>query len=173
MAEKRRYNSKINAKGLENSVSEEQAGVMCRNQGTRYVFIVEAHAGPKTVDEDGSETVSLIPDLVELVPGEQEERVRTFMRALYIARPDQFGQAAFDGASPGEIPLEAAAADLDALVERGDDGQPTGIWSPDAPDGCDYPGCIAESGHDGDHELIEDTPEAEGQAVAFSGKGKS
>jgi hypothetical protein len=172
MADKRRYNSKLNAKGLEASVSEDQAGGMCRHQGSRYVFIIEAHAGPKMVEEDGSETVSLIPDLVELVPAEQEERVRTFMRALYLARPEQFGQAAFEGANPGEIPLAAAGDQLDAAVERDDTGKPTGVWDgdPDAAPGteqCDYPGCILDAEHDGDHDVAEE--EQGGSVVAFSG----
>lgn len=131
MADARMYNSKMNAKGLEKAVSEEQAKGMCLHQGSTYVFIVQAHAGPKTVNEDGSEVVSLIPDLVELVPEEHAERLRVFQRALYLARPGQYGQDAFETPSDDEPKVDDAAAQVDALVERDDDGEPTGIWSPD------------------------------------------
>lgn len=175
MADKRRYNSKMNAKGLENSVSEEQVGAMAHRQGSRYLFVVEAHVGSKVVDEDGSETVSLVPDLVELVPAEQEARVRDFMRALYLNRPDQIGQAAFEDAAQGPS-LESAAAGIDAAVERDGDGQPTGVWdgNPDAPADpptppeamCPAPDCILAEDHDGDHQPAD---EPGGTVVAFSG----
>lgn len=177
MAEKRKYNAGLNAKGLEDSVTEDQARHMAHHQGNTYLFITQAHAGPKVVAEDGSEKVSLIPDLVELVPAEHEERIRRFHRALYLNRPDQFGQAAFEEATPGDVPLEAAAADVDALVETDGEGKPTGIWTPDAeavPDLCDYPGCTADAGHDGDHEVEpEEDPDAGGAVVEFSGKAKA
>lgn len=162
MADKRRFNSKMNPKGLENSVSEEQAGQMAHRQGSRYLFIVEAHVGSKVVDEDGSETVSLVPDLVELVPADQEGRTRDFMRALYLNRPDQFGQAAFEDAAAGP-PLDSAAAALDAVVERDDAGQPTGVWDgdPDAPADLPTPPEDEATPADGDENV-----------VAFSGKGK-
>jgi hypothetical protein len=173
MAEKRKYNSGMNAKGLENSVSEDQARHMATHQGHTYVFIVEAHSGPKVVGEDGSEKVSLIPDLVELVPAEHEARVRTFMRALYLTRPDQFGQAAFEEATPGERDVDAAAGGLDALVEKDDSGAPIGIWdgSEDTAE-CPAPDCNLASGHDGDHQS-ENKADDGGSVVEFSGKGKA
>lgn len=178
MAEKRSYNSKLNAKGLEQSVSEEQARHMATHQGSTYLFIVQAHAGPKVVNEDGSEVVSLIPDLVELVPAEHGERLRRYQRALYLSRPDQFGQAAFEEATPGERDADAAGADVEALVETDEKGEPAGIWTPDA-DGCPSPGCILAAEHDGDHDIPpveaeadEQEPEGDGtdKVVAFSGK---
>lgn len=127
--EKRQWNAKMNAKGLDRSVSEEQAKEMCLHQGSTHVFIVQAHAGPKTVNEDGSEVVNLIPDLVELVPEEHAERIRTFQRALYVARPEQYGQEAFE-ARADEPKVSDAAAQVDAVVETGEDGEPV-IWSGD------------------------------------------
>lgn len=131
MADKRKYNAKLNAKGLENVLTEQQAGQFARNQGSHGFFIIEAHAGPKMVDEDGSETVNMIPDQVEFVPAEQEDRVRRFQRALYLARPDQFGQEAFDGATPDEPRVADTAAELDAAVETDDAGEVTGTWQGD------------------------------------------
>lgn len=176
MAEKRDYNAKMNAKGLEKSVSEEQARHMALHQGSTYLFIVQAHAGPKVVDEDGSEKVSLIPDLVELIPEDHAERLRVYQRALYLARPDQFGQEAFE-TGKDEPSLDAAAADVDALVERDEEGEPTGIWEPDVePSGgdlCPAPDCDLEDGHDGDHRIAKTDGSDEGTVVAFSGSGKA
>jgi hypothetical protein len=169
MAEKRTYNAKMNAKGLEQSVSEDQARAMCLHQGSTHVFIVQAHAGPKTVDEDGSEKVNLIPDHVELVPAEHAERLRRYQRALYLSRPEQYGQEAFENAAPGERDAESAAGDVDALVETDATGEPTGIWTGDDEDAveCPAPDCNLAEGHDGDHQS-ENQPE--GKVVAFSGK---
>lgn len=132
MADKRRFNSKMNAKGLEASVSESQAEHMANHQGQTYVFVVKAHSGPKLVEEDGSQVVSLIPDLVELVPAEHEQRLLDFQRALYLARPDQHGQEAFDGATPDEPTLEGSAAGIDAVVDTSG-AEPTFVGDPAAP----------------------------------------
>jgi hypothetical protein len=168
MAEKRLYNAKMNAKGLEKSVSEEQARGMALHQGSTSLFIVQAHAGPKVVNEDGSEVVSLIPDVVELVPEEHAERLRVYQRALYLARPEQFGQEAFETAGPGEPDADAAVADIEALVEKDAAGEPTGIWDPGAEatvPSCPAPDCDLAEGHDGDHQA-----ENKGaDVVAFSG----
>lgn len=200
MAERRDYNSKMNAKGLEAFVSEEQARHMTSHQGHRYLLIVEVHSGKKVVDEDGSETANLVPDLVELIPPEQEDRVRTFMRALYMSRPDQFGQQAFESLSDKEPTTDEAGAALDAAVELNDDGEPTGMWDgdPDAPvpfsvtseaQACPFPGCPLLEGHDGDHDpatepeseapvenieptvLDEGQPEPEANVVSLTHKG--
>lgn len=173
MADKRKFNSKLNAKGLEASVSEDQARHMAQHQGNTYVFLVQAHSGPKTVAEDGSEVVSLIPDLVELVPDAHAERIREFQRALYLNRPDQFGQAAFDGAAGDEPSVEQTAAQIDAAIERDESGAVAGVWDGDTdaplsavPDagpefvGCDYPGCRLDAEHDGDHDIATEGDDA-------------
>lgn len=155
MAEKRDWNVGLNAKGLEKSVSEEQARRICTTQGAHSMFIIDAHHGPFVTHEDGSIKMHLIIDGAELIPVEHEDRVRTFMRALYLARPDQFGQEAFEEASPGDVPLDSAAAGLDALVEKDpESGEPLGIW-----DGSNEPS-------------PEEDPAAEPNVVAFSGKGQ-
>jgi len=176
MAEKRDWNAKMNAKGLEQTITEEQAKHMALHQGATYLFIVQAHSGPKVVNEDGSEKVNLIPDLVELIPAEHAERLRRYQRALYLTRPEQFGQQAFEEATPGERDVDAAVGDVEALVETDDKGEPTGIWDPTSEvpadpeiDACDYPGCLLESEHDGDHVQAPEGSD-EGNVVAFSGK---
>lgn len=133
MSDKRMWNSKLNSKGLEQSVSEEQAQEMCNHQGATYLFIVEATAGPKTVNVDGSQAVNLIPGSVELVPEEHAETARRFMRALYIGRPDQYGQTAFDGATTNEPTVADTASAMASAVVTDDTGEVTGMWTPDTP----------------------------------------
>lgn len=128
MAESRNFNASLNAKGLDGAVTEEQARRMCATQGSSSLFIIEAHHGKLVTDEDGTQRIHLVADTVELIPDEHEDRVRTFMRALYMARPDQYGQAAFETPGDGEVPLDTAAADLDALVETDGEGEVTGVW---------------------------------------------
>jgi hypothetical protein len=163
MAEKRKNNATMNSKGVEASVSDEQVGAMIARQGQTSLLLVEVTHGAYSNELDGSHRLALVPGQIELVPQEQEDRVRRFMRALYLARPDQFGQEAFDGATPGEPKLADTASDLDAVVETNDEGEPTGVWTgdPDAPlptgdggtKGCSFPGCTKDDEHDGDHDV--------------------
>lgn len=160
MTDKRMFNSKLNAKGLEASVSEEQAKEMCRHQGATYLFIVEAQAGPKVVGIDGSEAVNLIPGSVELVPEEHAETARRFMRALYIGRPDQYGQTAFDGATADEPTVADTASAMASAVVTDDTGEVTGMWTPDTP---------AEAADDpwpGDEDYVAPDTQAEGDSPA-------
>lgn len=143
MAEKRKYLAGINRKGLDNSVTEEQARHMATHQGNTYLFIVAAHAGPKTVGEDGSENVSLIPDLVELVPAEHEARVRDLQRAFYLARPEQFGQAPFEGTGD-EPSVDSALQGTDAIIERDEAGDPAGVWDGSTDDDGSTPGDVPD-----------------------------
>lgn len=155
MAESRSFNASLNSKGLDQSVSEEQARRMCATQGQSSLFLIDAHHGKLVTDEDGTQRIHLIIDTAELVPTEHEDRVRRFMRALYLARPDQYGQAAFE-TSPDEPTVDDTASALDAVVETDEDGNDTGIWSPETAtvdEGeCAYPGCVLPIGHDGDHQ---------------------
>lgn len=131
MPEKRSHNASLAAKGLEASITEEQARAMCASQGRHSVLIVDARHATLTIAEDGTQRITLIAGQVELIPEEHTGRVRSFMRALYLARPEQHGQEAFEGAGADEPKVADAAAQLDALVERDEDGEPTGIWSPE------------------------------------------
>lgn len=177
MADKRNYNANLNARGLEKDVTDDQARAMCGNQGGHYLFVIEAHVGPKTIAEDGAERVSLVIDGAELVPTEHEDRVRDFKRALYLDRPGQHGQAAFEGAVPGDVDVDTAAAGLEAGIQRDTTGDPMGTWdgdpdapintgqgiaAPDDPAVCDFPGCFAR----GEHDVHEDS---EGNPLATEG----
>jgi hypothetical protein len=172
MAEQRKFNAHLNRKGLDNHITVDQAREMAQHQGRTYLFIVAARSGPKVVGEDGSEDVALIPDLVELVPAEHEERVRAVQRAFYMARPEQHGQAAFEGPGDGEQSVDSALDDLGAAVTTDDDA-----WGGDpeepldgseerrlaaVPDrvkgeliGCAFPGCVLTEHPDGDHQTAD------------------
>lgn len=143
MTEKRTHNSKLNGKGLDASVTEEMARQMAENQGSRYLLLVEVHSGRKVVDEDGTETVQLVPDLVEVVPDEHAVQVRGLLNALVAQRPEQAGQLALQGQ---EAPDVASAA--------------AGVWDgdPDAPVGPEFDG--QDEADDG----------SAGNVVEFSGK---
>ena len=130
MPEQRSYNSTLLSKGLEASVSEEQARAMCSSQGRHSVLIVDARHGKLITNEDGTQRIMLVADQVELIPEEHTARVRAFMRALYLARPEQYGQEPFETAGEGEPNVATAAADVDALVEKDESGEPVGIWTP-------------------------------------------
>lgn len=134
MPDKRSFNAGLAAKGLEASISEEQARAMCVSQGRHSVLIVDARHASLTIAEDGTQRITLIADQVELIPEEHTARVRSFMRALYLARPEQHGQEAFEGAGENEPKVDDAAAQVDALVTRDDEGNETGIWSPEFTD---------------------------------------
>lgn len=138
MAEKRDYNVSLNSKGLEASVSEDQARRICNTQGQHSLFLIDAHHGPYVTNEDGTIKMNLIIDGAELVPVEHEDRVRRFMRALYLARPDQFGQQAFETDEDGPT-VDDAAAQVDALVETDEDGTVLGVWDPESPDAAAGP----------------------------------
>lgn len=142
MADKRQFNSQMMAKGLEASVSEDQAREMADNQGSRYLLLVQVHSGPKTIAEDGATRVQLIPDLVELVPAAHEGPIQNLMNALKAQRPEEAGQLAMQG-------LEAP--DLDEAA--------AGVWdgNPDAP--------VEPTPED------KATEQAEANVVQFSGKG--
>ena len=169
MADKRSHNATLNSKGLEDAVSEEQARRMCATRGQSSLFIVEAHHGKLVIDEDGSERIHLVIDQIELIPTEHEDRVRRFKRALYLARPDQYGQAAFEGSMADEPTVTDTGAALDAVVEEDDGGQPVGVWDPNSETGggeCAFPGCVLDIGHDGDHAEADD--DARDNVVSFS-----
>lgn len=170
MADKRMFNAKLNAKGLEKSVTEDQARHMVSTQGQHSLFIVDARHAVITIAEDGTQAINLVADQVEYVPPAHEDRVRTFMRALYLARPEQYGQEAFETPKAGEVDTATAGAALDAVVERDEKGEPTGVWDGDTDDDgsnvvagafatgpyCPTPGCGQLEEHDGDHDEPDD-----------------
>lgn len=172
MADKRMFNSKLTGKGLESTVSEEQAKVMVESQGASYLFLVKAHVGPYVTNEDGSKQVTLVNDIAEIVPAEHTQAIQEFLNALIRERPDP------SGASPipwgGDSPTAAEAA---GAIPRGEEWDGNPDTAPENTGTCDYPDCTLASEHDGDHSPAEETPEAEEpeadkNVVAFSGKSK-
>lgn len=116
---------------------------------------VEPH-GPNL---DGKKRIDYVIESIEPVPAEHEDRVRDFQRGLFLARPEQQGQAVLTGtAGDNEDSLTGAVGALAAVVEKDDDGNVTGIWdgNTDGPlveAGCPFPGCTLDSDHDGDHNV--------------------
>lgn len=124
MAEKRDHNAHLNAKGLEDSVTDEQAGAMIASRGAFSIFIVEAQHGPYVTNVDGSQKINLLPGAVALVPEEYEDKLRKLLRAIALeANPGE--TFALDGG--GAVPkVEEAAADVpDAWTGDPSDPGPT------------------------------------------------
>ena len=132
---------------------------------TRMAVVELRTVEPHGPNLDGKKRIDYVIESIEPVPPAHEERVREFQRGLFLARPEVEGQAVLSGtAGEASDALDAAAADLDAAVERDAEGNVTGVWDgdmdaplaavPDAPDEdpCAFPGCILPQGHDGDHD---------------------
>jgi ribosomal protein L12E/L44/L45/RPP1/RPP2 len=84
MAERRDHNASLNAKGLEDSVSDDAARRMIATQGQTSILIVEATHGPYKTDVDGSQRINLLPGAVALVPAEHEDKLRRVLRAIAL-----------------------------------------------------------------------------------------
>ena len=124
---------------------------------TRMAVVELRSVEPHGPNLDGKKRIDYVIESIEPVPAAHEGRVREFQRGLFLARPEVEGQAVLSGtAGESSDALDAAAAGLDAAVERDDDGKVVGIWdgSTDGPlagGGCDYPTCDLDAEHDGDH----------------------
>lgn len=124
---------------------------------TRMAVVELRTVEPHGPNLDGKKRIDYVIESIEPVPPAHEDRVREFQRGLFLARPEVEGQAVLSGtAGESSDALDAAAAGLDAAVERDDDGKVVGIWdgSTDGPlagGGCDYPTCDLDAEHDGDH----------------------
>lgn len=171
MAEKRKFNAKINAKGTDNTgYTEDHARGACSSLGAHTLAIIDLRAHELVTDEDGNQTVKLAIDQLEPVPAAMEDDVRELMKALYRQRPEVMGQETLKGtAGDGPAPGDALGQAM-SHIERDGDGDPTGTWDgdPDAPapglsavpnQMCDYPGCLLPAHEDGDHQDTE-APEA-------------
>jgi hypothetical protein len=138
---------------------------------TRMAVVELRTVEPHGPNLDGKKRIDYVIESIEPVPTDHEDRVREFQRGLFLARPEQEGQAVLQGTA-GETSgaLATAAAGLDAAIERDDDGNVTGVWDgntdgplevPEPPEGgyCPFPGCAQEDGHDGDHDPTDDDTE--------------
>ena len=124
---------------------------------TRMAVVELRTVEPHGPNLDGKKRIDYVVESIEPVPAEHEDTVRRFQRGLYLARPDNEGQATLKGtAGENADELAAAAADLNAAVEVGEDGEVKGVWdgSTEGPltDPCPHPDCILPAEHDGDHE---------------------
>lgn len=173
MAEQRKFNAKVKGKGTDNTgYTEDHARAAAASLGGHTLAIVDLRAHTKVTDEDGNETVMLAIDQLEPVPPSMEDDVRELMRALYRQRPEVQGQEVLKGTADGPNPEDALGQTM-SHVERGEDGEPDGIWdgNPDSeppaglsavPDqgpefeGCDFPDCSLEAEHEGDHAGADD-----------------
>lgn len=166
MAEKRKNNAKMNAKGLEDALTDDEAGRLIEAQGGRSLLLVEAVHGPYTTALDGSRTINLLPGVVVLVPDEHAKPVRDLLRSLAVGggqtlQYDDAGDAFVPGtddaaAAVRETADKAKAATPDATAGDGEwDGDPdapAGLSAVPDPEGtCDFPGCLLPAEHDGDH----------------------
>lgn len=120
MADKRDHNAHLNAKGLEDAVTDEQAGAMIATRGESSVFIVEAVHGPFVTNLDGSQKINLLPGAVALVPTKYEDKLRKLLRAIALEQ------------NPGETFALDGDADVPKVEEAADD-LPTG-WTGDPAD---------------------------------------
>ena len=134
---------------------------------TRMAVIELRTVEPHGPNLDGKRRIDYVIESIEPVPAEHEERVREFQRGLFLARPEQEGQATLAGtAGDNAGALESAAAGIEAAVEKDDAGNVTGIWNGDTegplePDGpyCPAPGCGLPEDHDGDHDQPDEDEE--------------
>lgn len=111
MAEKRTHNAHLNAKGLEDAVSEDAARKMAESQGAESVFIIRATHGRLTRDIDGTERINLIPGVVALVPTKHEATVKNLLRALALdAGADGAETFDYEGGGPAPSVADAVAA---------------------------------------------------------------
>lgn len=168
MAEQRKWNAKIKAKGTDTTgYGEEHARAAAASLGSHILAIVDLRAHNKITDEDGNETVQLAIDALEPVPESMAESVRELMQSLYRQRPEVLGQETLKGTAPGPSPEAALTLVQNAAPDADDDG--TWDGDPEAPadpgptDGsayvmCDYPGCLLPYHEEGDHQDTE-TPE--------------
>lgn len=167
----------INAKKLgETGFTEETMKADHRKIGQYHLIIAEVRAvEPHGPDVDGNRKVSYIITDLEMVPSDLEDRVREFKRSMYLARPEQQGQAVLTGTAGQEQSPEDALATMEAgLPETPEEPQepaqapgkgkagksPAANPFDTSGDECPVADCTLPAFHDGDHNAP--TPEPSG-----------
>jgi hypothetical protein len=155
MAEERSTNVTLNSKGMEAFVSDPLATHLFERPGERRLLLIEVHTNKRVLNENGTRRVHLSVDSAEVIPEEHETRFRDVMRALYLNRPDDFGQ--------GRVPIEGELAQdpddaLAAAAAPIEEEMPVG---PGNEGGEDQP-----EGWDGDTEPKD--PKGDEKVLAFS-----
>lgn len=98
---------------------------------TRMAIVELRTVEPHGPNLDGKRRIDYVVEAIEPVPEAQEDVVREFQRAIYRTRPEVEGQAVLSGTA-GEGPtLDQAATQLDAQIERDENGIVKGVWDGD------------------------------------------
>jgi hypothetical protein len=84
MADKRAHLAQMNAVKLADAINDETTADLIAHQGDRSLLLVEAIHGPFTTAVDGTQTISLLPGTVVLVPDEHAKPVRDLLRGLAV-----------------------------------------------------------------------------------------
>lgn len=122
MADKRDHNATMNSKGLDDSVSDDDARRMIHSQGATSILIVEVQHGKYATDVDGSQRINLIPGSVALVPQAHEDKLRRLLRAVALeTNPGETFALDGDGAAPR---VEEAVSDLPDEADKTWTGDP-------------------------------------------------
>lgn len=127
-----KYNSKVRARGLDGTgVTEDVARKMhaAVGSGKAWVGIVEIEPVRQINEGSGDHAVECTLGFVEVAePGSRAEDVlRELSRALYRDRRTAAGELPGTEAG-GERSTEEVATAAEALVERDNEGTPTGTW---------------------------------------------
>jgi hypothetical protein len=152
MADKRQHTAKMNEAKLADAIDDPTTAGLIANQGGRSLLLVEAVHGSYVTAIDGTQTLSLLPGVVVLVPDEHAGPVRDLLRGLALGGPQalafedpgdafvppveqssaavqsaataakQAAEDAADAAADPEAPLPTGAAQDDASGDETGDG---------------------------------------------------
>ncbi len=134
----------IKSKAISTIVDSELSARLFHNKGTRVMAIVELVSDTTHENQAGDRGVDLLLDNIELCTADgktgdvADEHVRTLMAAFYRNRmlaqgnDEQLPIDELDGPTPA---LKDVVAQGNGLVEKDTDGNTTGLFSHDKPDG--------------------------------------
>jgi hypothetical protein len=119
MADKRAHLAQMNAVKLADAINDETTADLIAHQGDRSLLLVEAIHGPFTTAVDGTQTISLLPGTVVLVPDEHAKPVRDLLRGLAVGGDqaityEDAGDAFVPPVGESAAKVQEAAAAVDA-----------------------------------------------------------
>ncbi len=122
--------AKIRARGADGTgITDEVAKAMFLNMGGTTIAIVELEHVRQINESSGDHKVELTIGFIEPATSDRMEDVlRTLARGTYRSRSGQVLPGTEDG---GEVGVDDALTQAEALIERGEDGRPTGVWDGD------------------------------------------
>lgn len=122
--------AQIAAKGCQSTgITEELAVKMHDQLGKKLMAIVELESVSRTENSEGKSTVQL--RILSVEPATQQiadDHLRNFQRALYYERGVADGQPQLPGDEPEPTVKEVAEARGEALLQRDDAGEVSGLW---------------------------------------------